>query len=401
VHGTGETVTAEDFRRAARAWLASVARPRAAEETWGVGDDSVAVFESWSEDEERVHTGRISAWERLRFDSGWGALSWPAEYGGQDLPKYFEQLFREDEADFDVPRRTELFSVTQQLIAPTIAAWGMPEQRQRYLRAMLRTDILACQLFSEPGAGSDLAAVSTRAVPDGGDWVLTGQKVWTSGARVAHLGEAICRTDPDAAKHAGLTAFLVPLDAPGVTVRPIRQMTGGASFNEVFLNEVRVPDANRLGPVGQGWRVALSTLAAERLDAGNLGAGTVDRVVALAANLGRPLDAVDVDRVCDLVVRATVQRVTARRVTAAIAAGGQPGPEASVGKLYATETMRRTSETITHLLGPQLMADTGAWGTFAWAEQLLGAPGYRIAGGSDEIQRDILGERVLGLPRDR
>jgi alkylation response protein AidB-like acyl-CoA dehydrogenase len=394
-------MTAEEFRLAARAWLRGVAEPVTAEDTWGRGDDSVAVFENWTEEEERTRTEAISAWERLRFDAGWGALSWPGEYGGRGLPKHYEQIFREEEAEFDVPRRTELFSVTQQLIAPTVAAWGDEELRGRYVRAMLRTDVLACQLFSEPDAGSDLASVQTRAVRDGDDWLISGQKVWTSGARVAAVGEAICRTDSSAAKHAGLTAFLVPMDAPGVTVRPIRQMTGGSSFNEVFLDDVRVPDRLRLGPVGQGWRVALSTLAAERLDSGGLGSATFDRVYALARNLGRPLDAVEVDLVVDLFVRSTAQRLTSLRVTAGIAAGAEPGPEASVGKLFATETMRRTSGVVQHLLGPRLAADGGAWGTYAWTEHLLGAPGYRIAGGSDEIQRDILAERVLGLPRNR
>jgi alkylation response protein AidB-like acyl-CoA dehydrogenase len=389
-----------EFRAQANGWLSSVAQRVPVEDAWGSGNDSVAVFENWTEAEEREHTAAISAWERQRFDAGWGALSWPAEYGGRGLPKHYEQIFAEEEAAYDVPRRNELFAVTQQLIAPTIAMWGTDEQKQRYLRAMLRTDILACQLFSEPGAGSDLAAVQTRAVRDGADWLLTGQKVWTSGALVAQFGEAICRTDPQAGKHAGLTAFLVPLDAPGVTIRPIRQMSGGATFNEVFLDEVRISDTQRLGPEGQGWRVALSTLAAERLDSGGLGAETIDRVLGLARNLGRPLDALEIDRVADIYVRSMIGRITGLRVRASVATGADPGPEASVGKLYATETMRRTSETVAHLLGPRLAADTGEWGTYCWGEHVLGAPGYRIAGGSDEIQRNIIAERVLGMARE-
>jgi alkylation response protein AidB-like acyl-CoA dehydrogenase len=388
------------FRQSAHQWLASVASPIEPGGTWGAGDASVAVFESWTETEEREHTDAISRWEKLRFDAGWGPLSWPAEYGGRGLPKHYEQIFAEEEAGFDVPRRTELFGVTQQLIAPTITAWGTEEQRDRFVKALLRTDILACQLFSEPGAGSDLAAVQTRAVRDGDGWIVTGQKVWTSGARVADYGEAICRTDFGAGKHAGLTAFLIPLDAPGITVRPIKQMSGGATFNEVFLDEVRVNDTDRLGPEGQGWRVALSTLAAERLDSGNLGSGTIDRLLGLARNLDRPLTAIEVDRIADAYVRSMIGRITGLRVRASMAAGAEPGPEASVGKLYATETMRRTSEIAAQLLGPKLVADTGEWGTYCWTEHLLGAPGYRIAGGSDEIQRNIIAERVLGLPRE-
>jgi alkylation response protein AidB-like acyl-CoA dehydrogenase len=390
----------EEFRAEARDWLATVARPRPTDGAWGTGDDSVAVFENWSEDEEREHTERIRSWERTRFDQGWGAFSWPEEFGGRGLPAYYEQLYRAEEAAFDVPRRTEIFPVTQQLVAPAIRIWGTPEQQERWIRTMLRTDLLACQLFSETEAGSDLAAVRTRAVRRGDNWILDGHKVWTSGARVASWGVAVCRTDPDVRKHAGITVFMVPLDAPGVTVRPIQQMTGGSAFNEVYLDGVVVPDTDRLGPVGEGWRVTLTVLAAERLDSGSLGLANADRAVELARHLPRPLTGSELGRAADLFVRTLVQRIIGLRVTAALVSGREPGAEASVGKLYATETMRRTSDLVLQLLGPQLVADTGEWGTFAWTEHLLGAPGYSIAGGTDEIQRNILSERVLGLPRE-
>ena len=391
----------DTFVRQAREWLATVARPRT-ERTWGEGSDSVAVFENWTAEQERVETDRIRAYEQAKFDAGWGALNWPAEYGGRGLPMAYVLAFRREEATFDVPRRAEMFSVTQQLVAPTIAQWGTPKQRERYVRALLRTDLIACQLFSETEAGSDLAAVRTRAVQgEDGRWTIDGHKIWTSGARVADLGVAVCRTDPDVAKHAGLTVFLVPMDAPGVTVRPIRQMTGGSSFNEVYLDGVVLGDEYRLGPVGQGWKVALTVLAAERLDAGNLGLANADQAVELARNLGRPLDAVERDRVADLITRSYVQRITGMRVAEAIVAGQEPGPEASVGKLLATDTMSTTSEVVRLLLGPELTVDSGRWGTWAWTEHVLGAPGYRIAGGTDEIQHNILAERVLGLPKER
>src|SRR5690606_36515997 len=391
----------DTFVRQAREWLATVARPRT-ERTWGEGSDSVAVFENWTAEQERVETDRIRAYEQAKFDAGWGALNWPAEYGGRGLPMAYVLAFRREEATFDVPRRTEMFSVTQQLVAPTIAQWGTPKQRERYVRALLRTDLIACQLFSETEAGSDLAAVRTRAVQsEDGRWTIDGHKIWTSGARVADLGVGVCRTDPDVAKHAGLTVFLVPMDAPGVTVRPIRQMTGGSSFNEVYLDGVVLGDEYRLGPVGQGWKVALTVLDAERLDAGNLGLANADQAVELARNLGRPLDAVERDRVADLITRSYVQRITGMRVAEAIVAGQEPGPEASVGKLLATDTMSTTSEVVRLLLGPELTVDSGRWGTWAWTEHVLGAPGYRIAGGTDEIQHNILAERVLGLPKER
>ena len=391
------SVNIEEFRSAARAWLSTVAARRV-EGAWGTGEDSVAVFDNWTEAEERAHTAAAQDWERTRYDQGWGALRWPVEYGGRGLPAFAEQVYRSEEAAFDVPRRAEIFPVTQQLVAPAVDIWGTEEQKRRWLRPMLRTDELACQLFSETEAGSDLAAVRTRAVRDGDRWVLNGHKVWTSGARVATWGVAVCRTDAEAPKHKGITVFLVRMDAPGVTIRPIRQMTGGASFNEVYLDDVVVPDADRLGPVGQGWRVTLSVLAAERLDSGSLGLDNADRAIELA----RHVSTSDTQRhaVADLYVRTLVQRLIGVRVTAALVAGREPGAEASVGKLYATETMRRTSDLVLSLLGPRVVADTGEWGTFAWTEHLLGAPGYSIAGGSDEIQRTILAERVLGLPKE-
>ena len=390
----------EEFRAEARRWLASVAAPRADAAAWGTGTDSVAVFENWSPEEEREHTDRIRGWERLRYDSGWGALAFSPDVGGRGLPGHYEHLYRSEEAAFEVPRRTEVFPVTQQLIAPAIAIWGTPEQQTRWLPPMLRTDELACQLFSETEAGSDLASVRTRAARDGDGWRLSGHKVWTSGARVATWGAAVCRTDPDVPKHAGITVFLVRMDAPGVTIRPIRQMTGGESFNEVYLDDVVVPDGDRLGPVGQGWRVTQTILAAERLDSGTLGLDNAAAALELAAHLDRPLSGAERDRAAQLFVRTVVQRALGLRVTATLAAGRQPGPEASVGKLHATRTLRETTDLVAELLGPQLTADTGAWGTFAWTEHLLGAPGYSIAGGTDEIQRTILAERVLGLPRE-
>ncbi|AFR51034.1 acyl-CoA dehydrogenase family protein [Gordonia sp. KTR9] len=387
------------FTSEARAWLRTVASPRT-DTRWGEGSDSVAVFENWTAAEERAHTDAVAAYERNRFDAGWGALTWPEQFGGRHLPVAYELAFRTVEEEFDVPRRTEMFSVTQQLVAPTIAQWGTPAQQDRYVRAMLRTDLIACQLFSETEAGSDLAAVRTRAVARDGTWVLNGHKVWTSGARVADYGVAVCRSDPEAPKHNGLTVFLVPMNAEGVTVRPIRQMTGGSSFNEVYLDDVRLTDDHRLGPVGAGWSVALTVLAAERLDGAGLGLANADHAVELARHLDRPLTEVEADRVADLVTRGFVQRIAGMRVAQTMASGAEPGPEASMGKLLATDTMARTSEVARLLLGPDLAADHGVWGRFAWTEHVLGAPGYRIAGGTDEIQHNIIAERVLGLPKE-
>ena len=216
-----------DFRAEARQWLASRADPRPdGDDAWA--DDlaeSTAIFPDLDGEAELVEARR--EWERAKYDDGWGAaLTWPEQMGGRNLPGRFEVLFNEEEAAFRTPPGSEIFGVTQHLVAPTLHQWGRPETKDQLLRALLRTDVLACQLFSEPDAGSDLAAVTTRAVRDGTDWVVTGRKVWTSGAQVCGFGEAICRFDPKLPKHAGLVAFLVPLDAPGVEIRPIRQMTG-------------------------------------------------------------------------------------------------------------------------------------------------------------------------------
>ncbi|MCU1658769.1 MAG: fadE22 [Pseudonocardiales bacterium] len=389
----------ESFRSAFRAWLDELGVAKRSTEDPGIDANfSVAVFDDLTPDQEAevVRAGR--AWEARKYDNGWGAVDWPAEFGGCDLPHSYAAAVGAVEDEYILPRRNELFAVTQHMIAPTIREWGTPEQVQRFVRPLLRTDLMACQLFSEPDAGSDLAAVRTRAVREGDEWVLSGQKIWSSMATSAQWGEAICRSDPDAGKHAGITAFLVPMYAPGVIIRPIRQMTGGSSFNEVFLDQVRIPDALRLGPEGSGWAVALTTLAAERSDSRSLGAGTVAKVVALARRRG-VTDAALVDGVVDLWVHDRVQELNNERTVAELQSGRTPGPQGSIGKLAATINMRRTSDVVSALLGEALAADTGDPATFAWCEQVLGAPGYRIAGGSDEIQRNIIAERVLGLPR--
>jgi alkylation response protein AidB-like acyl-CoA dehydrogenase len=288
-------------------------------------------------------------------------------------------------------------------VAPTIRTVGSDALKDRYLRPMRRGDEMWCQLFSEPGAGSDLAGLSCRAIRDGDVWVLNGQKVWTSGAQYADFGYIMCRSDPTVAKHKGLTAFLLPMIASGVEVRPLRQMSGGSSFNEVFLTDVAVPDSHRLGDEGAGWSVATTTLGFERAAAtksGTSGGDLFERLVMLARHMGRNDDPVIRQRLAALYTDGRVRALTRRRVSDAVKAGGTPGPEGSIGKLAWTEGLRAMADLAGDLLGPQLTADSGAWGTFAWNEFVNGVPGFRVAGGSDEIQRNIIAERVLGLPRE-
>jgi len=404
----------------ARDWLRSHAQPR--DGAAAPGDDgaaggglgSVAVFDNLTSGQEQEQLAAAAAWQRAKLAAGYGAITWPPEHGGAGLPAAYEDAFGREEAHFAVPRKNELFSVTLELVAPTIAAFGTPAQQRELIPRLLAAELFVCQLFSEPGAGSDLAALSLRAERRGSGWVLNGQKVWTSGARHAALGELIARTDPAQARHRGLTAFLVPMDAPGVEIRPIRQMSGGSGFNEVFFTDVVVPDEARLGDVGQGWQVALTTLGFERARSG-AGAqqpgGSFAQVTATARELGVQHDPLVRQLLADLYVRSEVQRRYAEKMTqsatAATAggaggggAGGAAGAEGSVLKLMWSANLMRTSAVVTELLGPRLVADTGEPGTFAWSEHLLGAPGYRIAGGTEEIQRNIIAERVLGLPRE-
>ncbi|HKN38666.1 MAG TPA: acyl-CoA dehydrogenase family protein, partial [Acidimicrobiia bacterium] len=251
--------------------------------------------------------------------------------------------------------------------------------------------------------GSDFAGLSSRGVKDGDEWVVNGQKVWTTLAHVSRWGLLVSRTDPDVPKHQGLTAWVVDMHAPGVEVRPLRQMTGGASFNEVFFTDVRVPDEMRLGDVDEGWTVALTTLMNERMaiGGGNVGSGMdlAGRLKALTRHMGVADDPTVRQQLADVLIRHSVNRYTSLRAMAKMRAGQLPGPELSTLKLALTSNMQRMSSVLTSLLGPRLIADTGEWGTYAWAQFVLTVPGMRVAGGTDEVLHNIIGERVLGLPK--
>jgi alkylation response protein AidB-like acyl-CoA dehydrogenase len=389
----------ETWRGEVRSWLSATLPPRSADADDGPPD--LAVFRNISDEEESRLLDAVRAYRKARYDAGYGALTLPAEQGGAGLPASFAMVMAQEEAAFAVPMSTELISVTTGLVGPAVAMFGTPEQRKAYAQPFLRTDLLACQLFSEPGAGSDLAALGCRAVRNGDTWAVDGQKVWTSGARHADYGLLLARTDPDVPKHKGITAFLMRMDTPGVEIRPIRQMSGGSSFNEVFLSDVHIPDDLRIGEVGQGWQVATATLSFERTASGSgtrRKGGTFADVLDVARAQGRTGDPVVRQTLADLYVRAQLRAATVERVARAAAAGVSPGPGASIGKLLASDLLVRTGEAAADLLGPRFTADTGVPGTFAWTEHVLGAPGYRLAGGTDQIQRNIIAERVLGLP---
>jgi len=294
--------------------------------------------------------------------------------------------------------------VGNSLTLPTVLAHGTPEQVERYVPGILNGSEGWCQLFSEPGAGSDLAGLQTRAERDGDEWIVNGQKVWTSGAQYSDIGEIITRTSPDKPKHKGLSMFLVDMHAPGVEVRPLRQMTGGASFNEVFFEEVRVHDSHRLGDVDEGWTVALTTLMNERAAIGGGGAGvgsmSMTRFIEMARHFGLSQDPLIRQGLAEAYIRTSVAKYTNMRAMAKIRAGQLPGPEMSIGKLALTQNMMRVGQLVGEILGPRLVADSGEWGTYAFSEMVLGTPGMRVAGGTDEVMRNIVGERVLGLPKE-
>ncbi|MET7770886.1 acyl-CoA dehydrogenase family protein [Nocardia sp. NPDC005366] len=402
---TDDTVTEkpdlEAFRTDAAAWLAEHLEPKprsSGKRPWGVGSDSLAVFHQLTFEEERDLLQANLDWQQKKYDAGYGALTWPVEYGGRGLPGAYERAFRREESRFVTPKAHETHSVSMGLVGNTLRVLGTPDLREQFLRPLLRSEILACQLFSEPGAGSDLAGLSTRAVRDGDDWVVSGQKIWSSGAQFSQWGELLTRTNPDAPKHRGITAFMLDLSLPGVEVRPIKQMSGGSTFCEVFLTDVRIPDRYRIGEVDGGWKVALTTLGFERGGGGEARGGTYRDVFELAKWLGVTKDPVVRQELAELYIGHHVLSLGARRAAERHKAGLPPGPEGSISKLLFTRQQSRVAETAAHLLGPRLAANTGEWGTFAWSSFLLGRVGNRIAGGSDEIQHNIIGERVLGLP---
>ncbi|HAS12742.1 MAG TPA: acyl-CoA dehydrogenase [Acidimicrobiaceae bacterium] len=404
-----QQVSVEDFEAEVEAFLeANTTRKKQTDDrgfTWGEGDDSVAMFEEVDPEAERRGLAEAKAWRAKRFDAGLGWITGPEEYGGRGLTVAHERAYARLEAQYETPDMG-FFGIGLGMVAPTILAHGTDTAKDAYLRAMQRGDIVGCQLFSEPGAGSDLASLQMKAVRDGDEWLLTGQKVWTSGAQYSDIGEVICRSDPDQPKHRGLTGFVVDMQAPGVEIRPLRQMTGGASFNEVFFNEVRVPDDHRLGDVNDGWRVALTTLMNERASIGSGSGGSgggvasIDRLAGMLEHFGKSDDAVLRDQLMRVWIDFQVAKYTGQRASDKVKAGQLPGPEMSIGKLALAHNLTNLSAWVSEVLGPRMTADTGEWGTFAWTKFVLGTPAMRIAGGSDEVMRNIVGERVLGLPKE-
>jgi acyl-CoA dehydrogenase len=405
-----ETPTLDEFQQEVNAFLDANAPRKEAEGAerkfvWGEGSDDVALFEEVDREKEHQALVRAQEWRAKRYDAGLGWISGPKAFGGRELSRAHEGVYSHAEAKYRVPEQT-FFGIGLGMVAPTILAHAQPQVQERYLPKLYRGDIVASQLFSEPGAGSDLASLQTRADRDGDEWIITGQKVWTSGAHYSDIGEIICRTDADLPKHKGLTGFVVDLKARGVEIRPLRQMTGGANFNEVFFTEVRVPDDHRLGDVNQGWTVALTTLMNERASigagaaGGGMGLASVTRLAELVRHFGMENDALVRQQLADVYINFQVAKFNNQRAMDKVKAGQLPGPEMSIAKLSLTNNMWKTANFVAEVLGPRIIANTGEWGTYAWSQLLLGIPGMKVAGGTDEVMKNIVGERVLGLPKD-
>jgi alkylation response protein AidB-like acyl-CoA dehydrogenase len=371
-------------------------------------------------------------WWQAVADAGWGFPTWPVGLYGRGLSG--DDARRVADARRDARVAPAPAGIAQNLAGPTIVAHGTEEQHRRFLPGIVTGEIW-CQLFSEPGAGSDLAGLQTRAERDGDEWVVNGQKVWTSGAHIARYGILIARTDPSVPKHGGLTYFVIEMDQPGIEVRPIREMTGRSIFNEVFLTDARVPAANQIGGLGEGWAVALTTLANERtmLGAGSFGSsgsgaaireidldapagqlvrdeprsegrsrgGAAELMTAVLARYGGADDPIARQEVARIHSLIEIARYTDLRAKAAVERGGRPGPEVSIGKLAASQLLQTMRETLFRLCGPA----TTLWGDdapFGGRVHEVGLSSYLISigGGTDQIQRNIIGERVLGLPRE-
>jgi alkylation response protein AidB-like acyl-CoA dehydrogenase len=348
---------------------------------------------------ERDHVRESKAWQRVLFDGGWAGITWPKAYGGRGGAAIEAIIFAQEQSRFDVP--TSVFAQGIGMAGPTIMAHGTAGQKERFLEPMLRGDEVWCQLFSEPGAGSDLAALATSAVRDGDEFLVNGQKVWTSSAHFSDWGILLARTDFDAPKHRGITYFLVDMTTPGIDVRPLRQATGAAHFNEVFLTDVRIPADNVVGEVNGGWGVIMTTLTNERTMIGT-GAGVGDAfgdIVRLAQEFDRTGDPVARQALADTYIRLQLLKYLGWRIQTAVSRNEQPGPESSVLKLGLSRHLGLTADLVMSLQGPRatlLDYDDGA--SNRWALQFLGQWMSRIGGGTEQIQRNIIAERVLGLP---
>jgi len=344
------------------------------------------------------------AWQAKKADAGFAGITWDKRWGGRGGTPIQQVIYNQEEARYVAPRG--FFEIGLGMCIPTMMTYAADHHLERYVRPALRGEEVWCQLFSEPSAGSDVAGLRTRAERDGDHWVINGQKIWTSGAHYCDYGIVITRTDPNVPKHAGLTMFFIDMKSPGVEVRRIKQIAGTSNFNEVFFTDVRVPDSQRLGAVGEGWKVSLTTLMNERLAVGQAPGPDSDDILRLVRELsidGVPAirDTAVRERLADWYVKSEGLKYTRFRTMTALSRGQTPGPEASITKVVSASKLQEIASFGMDLQGMAGSVMDAAMPMQSWfQEALLYAPGMRIAGGTDEILRNIIAERVLGLPGD-
>lgn len=384
-----------DFRSQVRSFLDANAELKRGDETdWsrnGAAVDPVVAADY----RERCHE-----WQKLLYDSGWAGITWPKEFGGRGLSPAHQIVFGQELARYDAT--SGFLGAAQALVGPTLMKHGSPEQQQRYLAPLLSGEETWCQLFSEPGAGSDLAALATRAVADGDEWVVDGQKVWTSSAQHADFGILIARTDPTIPKHQGLSYFIVDMRSEGIEIRPLVQAQGVAHFNEVFLSGVRIPAENTVGAVGEGWKVARTTMRSESSMISGAGqASGFDAVLATARRVGRTSDPVDRDALARIYSNELILRWMGWRTQSAVMSGRyELALHGSLLKNFFTRSLSYRVGVAVDLEGPEGMLSHDAEGDGFWQYQLLNQFASRIGGGTEEVHRNNLGEQALGLPRE-
>jgi acyl-CoA dehydrogenase len=391
-------VTADDEHRGAEQWRRQVVSflDAHARSRTGVDDWSTSPIHA-SPQAEAQYFERCRSWQRSVFDGGFAGITWPVAYGGRGGQPWQQAIYREEEARYDVSSGFIASTIT--LAGAALLTHGTEAQKARYVRPLLRADEVWCQLFSEPDAGSDLANLATRAVADGDEFVVDGQKVWTSGAHHADLGLLLARTDPAAPKHQGITCLVVDMHAPGVDVRPLRQMTGAAHFNEVFLHAVRVPGVRVVGAVNGGWAVARSVLAAESSMIGSsLRFDAVAELTRVLRERRLGGDAVVRQEFARVVTGERILALLRDRLRREVLRGERPSVDGSVLKLLWSRAWSARAELGVRLVGPAALAAAGDDDASYWASQLLAKFGGSIGGGTDEIHRNHVGERVLGLP---
>ncbi|HZR85604.1 MAG TPA: acyl-CoA dehydrogenase [Bradyrhizobium sp.] len=343
-------------------------------------------------------------WQKQKFDAGWTCLHWPKEYGGRGASPVERVIWQQEEGVYG--KLTQPFQIGEGMCGPTVMAYGSEPDKRRLLPKLASGEDIWCQLFSEPAGGSDVAGLRTRAERQGDEWVINGQKIWTSGAHYSDYGILITRTDPNVPKHKGLTMFYINMKSPGVEVKPIKQANGMQEFNEVFFTDLRVPDSQRLGAVGDGWNVSLTTLMNERMSIGARLATGFSEIFEFCSNLmtedGLAIDdSATRSRLASWAVRNSGLKYTSYRAISALSKGERPGPENSIGKLVAGTMLQDIATYAMDLEGAAGVLngpDADAAGQFQ--QMLLSSPSMRIAGGTDEILRNIIAERVLGLPGD-